>query len=105
MCRALNHDTPRPGQIYHIPITSGADDTIIVEAVMPGVDFDSAGITKVDFQMWPLFQALDIDHVLTCIEVSWISQQGRDRLTWRSHYQTLVVWFSARNTLQCSTSA
>ena len=70
MCRALNHHTPRPGQLYRIPITSGVDDPIIVEAVMPGVDFDSVGMTKVDFQMWPIFQALDIDHILTCIEVS-----------------------------------
>ena len=77
MCRALNLDTPRPGQIYHVPITSGADEPITVEAVMPGVDFDSVGMTKVDFQMWPLFQALDVDHILTCIEVSWMIRSTR----------------------------
>jgi hypothetical protein len=37
---------------------------------MPGaLDFER-GIVKVDFQLWPLFQALDVDHILTCVEVS-----------------------------------
>lgn len=37
---------------------------------MPGaVDFEK-GIVKVDYQLWPLFQAVDFDHLLVCIDVS-----------------------------------
>lgn len=37
---------------------------------MPGaVDFEK-GIVKVDYQLWPLFQAVDLDHILVCIDVS-----------------------------------
>lgn len=52
-------------------LTNGMDQVVTVEATMPGaLDFDRGIVSKVDFQMWPMFQALDIDHILTCLEVS-----------------------------------
>ncbi len=46
------------------------DDRVEVEATFPGIlDFDR-GLVKVDFQIWPFFQAIDVDHILTCVEVS-----------------------------------
>ena len=70
VCLLLNHPTPRPGVIYSLPLTSGADEEINVEGTMPGaLDFER-GIVKVDFQLWPLFQAVDVDHILTCVEVN-----------------------------------
>lgn len=66
----LNHETPRPGELYRLPLTVGSDEPVSIEATMPGaLDFER-GIVKVDFQLWPLFQALDVDHILTCVEVS-----------------------------------
>lgn len=45
------------------------EEVVAVESTFPGVlDFDR-GLVKVDFQIWPFFQALDLDHILTCVEV------------------------------------
>lgn len=52
-------------------MTNGFDDKITVEATFPG-GFNlgqGAVIPGVDFQIWPMFQALDLDVILTCIEV------------------------------------
>ena len=72
IARILNLDTPRPGSTYRIDVTNGFDDKITVEATFPG-GFNlgqGAIIPGVDFQIWPMFQALDLDVILTCIEVS-----------------------------------
>jgi len=51
------------------------DDRVEVEATFPGIlDFDR-GLVKVDFQIWPFFQAIDVDHILTCVEVSDLWEQ------------------------------
>jgi hypothetical protein len=72
----LNSEAPRPGDLFRLPIGLTPEDEVSIEAVMPGaLDFDK-GTIKVDFQLWPLFQALDIDHILTCIEVA-LSNSGR----------------------------
>lgn len=66
----LNSDAPRPGDLFRLPIGTPTDEEVTIEASMPGaIDFEK-GTTKVDFQMWPLFQALDLDHILTSIEVA-----------------------------------
>ena len=73
----LNHETPRPGDIYRLPLTNGLDEIVSIEGVMPGaLDFDRGLVVKVDFQIWPMFQALDLDHILTCAEVA-MSSSGR----------------------------
>ena len=65
----LNRDCPRPGEVYQLPTGGPRDDNVLVEATMPGaIDYDR-GLVKVDFQFWPFFQALDVDHILTCVEV------------------------------------
>jgi hypothetical protein len=72
----LNSEAPRPGDLFRLPIGLTAEDEVTIEAVMPGaLDFDK-GTIKVDFQLWPLFQALDIEHIMTCIEVA-LSNSGR----------------------------
>lgn len=62
---------PRPGGTFRLPIGTFPDDQVILEGCMPGglIDFDK-GLEKVDFQIWPLFQALDLDYIITCAEVS-----------------------------------
>ena len=68
--RLLNTATPRPGELYRLRVGTARDDDIALEAYMPGaVDFEK-GIVKVDYQLWPLFQAVDFDHLLVCIDVS-----------------------------------
>jgi hypothetical protein len=53
-------------------VTNGLDDKIVVEATFPGGFSLGQGavIPGVDFQIWPMFQALDLDVILTCIEAS-----------------------------------
>lgn len=71
MCKVLNHTIPRPGELYRLNIGKKPDgEEITIETAFPGaVDFDR-GLIKTDFQLWPLFQAIDIDGILTAIEVS-----------------------------------
>lgn len=72
----LNTEAPRPGDVFRIPIGLTAEDEVTVEATMPGaLDFDK-GTIKVDFQLWPIFQALDVDHIMTIVEVA-LSNSGR----------------------------
>ncbi len=72
----LNSDAPRPGDLFRLPVGTPADEEVTIEATMPGgIDFEK-GTTKVDFQMWPLFQAIDLDHILTCVEVA-LTNSGR----------------------------
>nr|XP_031858204.1 uncharacterized protein CI109_006347 [Kwoniella shandongensis]KAA5525276.1 hypothetical protein CI109_006347 [Kwoniella shandongensis] len=75
--RLLNFDAPRPGDMFHLLVGSTPDDQIVIEGCMPGglMDFER-GLMKVDFQLWPLFQAVDLDHILTCAEVA-LSNSGR----------------------------
>ena len=51
-----------------------------------GVDFDK-GLIQTDFMLWPLFQAVDVDMILTCLEVA-LSTQGRVIMT--STYPTML---------------
>ncbi|WVQ75890.1 hypothetical protein IAR50_005524 [Cryptococcus sp. DSM 104548] len=75
--RLLNTTPPRPGGSISLPVGTSSDDEVVLEVSMPGglIDFDK-GLVKVDFQIWPLFQALDLDHILTCAEVA-LSNSGR----------------------------
>ncbi|EIW71142.1 hypothetical protein TREMEDRAFT_27360, partial [Tremella mesenterica DSM 1558] len=74
--KILNAEPPRPGERYHLTIGLNQNDETTLEGHMPGaLDFDK-GLVKVDMQLWPLFQALDIDHILFCIDVA-LSNSGR----------------------------
>lgn len=76
MYALLNLEAPGVGAPLELPIGMSNDDEVVIEATMPGaLDFEK-GTTKVDFQLWPLFQALDLDHILTCVEVA-LSNFGR----------------------------
>lgn len=69
MCRILNRDTPRPGETFQLFVGNRSNEGVTIESVMPGaLDFER-GIVKVDFQLWPFFQALDLDHIITGAEV------------------------------------
>lgn len=61
--------SPRPGGTFRLPIGTSPDDQVILEGCMPGglIDFDK-GLVKVDFQIWPLFQALDLDYIITYVQ-------------------------------------
>ncbi|WRT64656.1 uncharacterized protein IL334_001590 [Kwoniella shivajii] len=75
--RLLNYDPPRPGESFRVPVGEKPEDQVIVEGYMPGglMDFDK-GLMKVDFQLWPLFQAVDLDHIITAAEIA-LSNSGR----------------------------
>lgn len=78
----LNAEAPRPGDLFRLPIGNSRSDEVVIEATMPGaLDFDK-GIFKVDFQMWPIFQCLDLDNIITCVEVA-LSNSGRVIVTSR----------------------
>ena len=54
------------------------EESVAIEATFPGaLDFDW-GLVRVDFQIWPFFQAIDLDHILTCIEVNDQSRREAD---------------------------
>ena len=57
--------------MYRLNIGRKADgEEITIETTFPGaVDFEK-GLIKTDFPLWPLFQAVDVDGILTAIEVS-----------------------------------
>jgi nicotinamide N-methyltransferase len=91
--------------MYKIKVGAKAKDEIVIKANMPGaVDFEK-GIVKVDYQLWPFFQAIDLDHILVCIEVGrltiysygcWLqvamSQTGRVIFTSKhTHMLSIVV--------------
>jgi hypothetical protein len=68
--RVLNTAPPRPGETFRLRVGTNLKDEIAIESRMPGaVDFEK-GIVKVDYQLWPFFQAIDLDHILVCLEVS-----------------------------------
>ncbi|WVW78297.1 hypothetical protein I302_100251 [Kwoniella bestiolae CBS 10118] len=75
--RLLNYDPPRPGEPFKLPVGEKSEDEVVVEGHMPGglMDFDK-GLMKVDFQLWPLFQAVELDHIITAAEVA-LSNSGR----------------------------
>lgn len=84
----MNAGTPRPGESIALRIGSQEDtDAVTIHARFPGgVDFDK-GLIQTDFMLWPLFQAIDVDMVLTCVEVA-LSTQGRVIMT--SSYPTML---------------
>lgn len=76
MFALLNHEAPSFGETLRLPIGMTTADSVVIEGTMPGaIDFEKETV-KVDFQLWPLFQALDIDHILTCVEVA-LTNSGR----------------------------
>ncbi|WWC86768.1 uncharacterized protein L201_001647 [Kwoniella dendrophila CBS 6074] len=75
--RILNYNPPRPGESISLPVGEKPEDEVTIEGHMPGglMDFEK-GLMKIDFQLWPLFQAVDIDHILSAAEVA-LSNSGR----------------------------
>lgn len=68
--RALNYLIPPPGEAICIRTGVAGEDDVELHRHMPGgLEYDQAPV-KVDFQVWPLFKALDVDNILTCVEVS-----------------------------------
>lgn len=95
----LNHVAPRPGETYRLPVGMPGEEVVTIEATFPGaLDFDR-GLVKVDFQIWPLFQAIDVDHIFTCVEVRGVL--AADLKTIRSHCQITEGSCSARSIRRC----
>ena len=72
--KILSHPAPRPGELVRLDASSatsasGAETSLEVVARFPGgLDF-GRGLVDVNFTMWPLFKALNIDNILTICEV------------------------------------
>lgn len=52
---------------------------IELSCVMPGVFDVRRGLEHPNFHTWPLFAALSIDHLITCLEVSIQSSKSPER--------------------------
>ncbi|KAI0033185.1 AEX-3 domain-containing protein, partial [Vararia minispora EC-137] len=83
IAKILAHPAPRAGDLIRLdasasasPSAPGADTSLEVIARFPGgLDF-GRGLVDVNFTMWPLFKALNIDNVLTACEIA-LAPTGR----------------------------
>lgn len=78
--KILSHPAPRAGDLIKLDASAtaksdtasagGPDTSLEVIARFPGgLDF-GRGLVDINFTMWPLFKALNIDNILTICEVS-----------------------------------
>ncbi|KAF9015158.1 hypothetical protein BDQ17DRAFT_1418269 [Cyathus striatus] len=69
--KILAHPAPRAGDLIKLdasPKSDGGDSSLEVIARFPGgLDF-GRGLVDINFTMWPLFKALNIDNILTICE-------------------------------------
>ncbi|KAL0951192.1 hypothetical protein HGRIS_007920 [Hohenbuehelia grisea] len=77
--KILAHPAPRAGDLIKLdasPKNDSGDTNLEVIARFPGgLDF-GRGLVDINFTMWPLFKALNIDNILTICEVA-LSPTGR----------------------------
>ncbi|KAI0047828.1 hypothetical protein FA95DRAFT_1540779 [Auriscalpium vulgare] len=84
--KILSHPAPRAGDLIKLdasatvkgadPAAASADTSLEVIARFPGgLDF-GRGLVDINFTMWPLFKALNIDNILTICEIA-LSPTGR----------------------------
>ena len=84
--KILSHPAPRPGELVHLDASAssqhssspGVETSLEVVARFPGgLDF-GRGLVDVNFTMWPLFKALNLDNILTICEVGLSRLHGLD---------------------------
>ncbi|KAF9568391.1 hypothetical protein CPC08DRAFT_679274 [Agrocybe pediades] len=77
--KILAHPAPRAGDLIKLdasPKSDGGDSNLEVIARFPGgLDF-GRGLVDINFTMWPLFKALNIDNILTICEIA-LAPTGR----------------------------
>ncbi|KDQ63546.1 hypothetical protein JAAARDRAFT_29564 [Jaapia argillacea MUCL 33604] len=81
--KILSHPAPRPGDLIRLDASAknetgavGPETNLEVIARFPGgLDF-GRGLVDINFTMWPLFKALNIDNILTICEIA-LSPTGR----------------------------
>lgn len=89
--KILSHPAPRAGDLIKLDASAtiksdsasagGPDTSLEVIARFPGgLDF-GRGLVDINFTMWPLFKALNIDNILTVCEVMVVSYQEAMELT------------------------
>jgi hypothetical protein len=97
--KILSHPAPRAGDLIKLDASAtaksdvasagGPDTSLEVIARFPGgLDF-GRGLVDINFTMWPLFKALNLDNILTICEVMRCVTPGSygthaaERLLWR----------------------
>ena len=82
--KILSHPAPRPGDLIKLDASATppganpnpADTSLEVIARFPGgLDF-GRGLVDINFTMWPLFKALNLDNILTICEIA-LAPTGR----------------------------
>jgi hypothetical protein len=68
--RILNHPAPRAGDPIKLLTGSSGSARVEINADMPGSVDLRTGLVHVNYRLWPLWQMLGIDNILTCLEVS-----------------------------------
>ncbi|EPQ60637.1 hypothetical protein GLOTRDRAFT_68450 [Gloeophyllum trabeum ATCC 11539] len=79
--KILSHPAPRPGDLVRLDASAnskndGGEANLEVIARFPGgLDFGK-GLVDINFTMWPLFKALNVDNILTICEIA-LAPTGR----------------------------
>ncbi|KAF5375028.1 hypothetical protein D9758_000285 [Tetrapyrgos nigripes] len=76
--KILSHPAPRAGELVRLDASPKHDTESGLEVVARfpgGLDFGQ-GLVDINFTMWPLFQALNIDNILTICEIA-LAPTGR----------------------------
>ncbi|KZT30581.1 hypothetical protein NEOLEDRAFT_1053137 [Neolentinus lepideus HHB14362 ss-1] len=79
--KILSHPAPRPGDLVRLDASasskndSGETNLEVIARFPGGLDF-GRGLVDINFTMWPLFKALNIDNILTICEIA-LAPTGR----------------------------
>ncbi|KZT61490.1 hypothetical protein CALCODRAFT_491314 [Calocera cornea HHB12733] len=75
IAKILEHPSPRSGDIVKLDAGAEGESVEVVCRFPGGLDF-GRGLVDVNFTMWPLFRALNLDNILTICEVA-LAPTGR----------------------------
>ncbi|GAA5850170.1 hypothetical protein JCM8547_001029 [Rhodosporidiobolus lusitaniae] len=72
MERVLNTPAPRPGETVKVPVSIGEKhkNTFFVATIPGELDWSSGLPVRQNFPLWPIFQALHVDNLLTIAELA-----------------------------------
>ncbi|EJU01827.1 hypothetical protein DACRYDRAFT_66769 [Dacryopinax primogenitus] len=75
IAKILEHPSPRSGDIVKLDAGAEGESVEVVCRFPGGLDF-GRGLVDVNFTMWPLFRALNLDNILTVCEIA-LAATGR----------------------------
>ncbi|KZO98294.1 hypothetical protein CALVIDRAFT_478877 [Calocera viscosa TUFC12733] len=75
IAKILEHPSPRSGEIVKLDAGAEGESVEVVCRFPGGLDF-GRGLVDVNFTMWPLFRALNLDNILTICEIA-LAPTGR----------------------------